>query len=160
MGYFAELIMPQYLVYATVQHKPSQPRKQPQQQQPLKPPFPCCNFPVPGAPKAIKAVVKSPRSIVVSWLPPPDPANGVVERYHIYLRYVVVLTMPSNANNIANIRSTPKPTSCNALVVLFVDCNRSVGGVCRRPFYRAVHKKNVYWTWSNILHRAIAMKKT
>lgn len=42
-------------------------------------------FAVPGAPKAIKAVVKSPRSVVVSWLPP-QPANGIVDRYHIYLR--------------------------------------------------------------------------
>ena len=42
-------------------------------------------FTVPGAPKAIKAVVKSPRSVVVSWLPP-EPANGIVDRYHIYLR--------------------------------------------------------------------------
>ena len=43
------------------------------------------DFPVPGAPEAIKAVVKSPRSVVISWLPP-NPSNGMVDRYHIYLR--------------------------------------------------------------------------
>ena len=58
---------------------------------------------------------------------------------------------------ISDLRQNQLP---NALVVLFVDCNRSVGFADARPFYRAVHKKNVYWTGSNILHRAIAMKKT
>ena len=42
-------------------------------------------FSVPGPPKGVKAVVKSPRSVIVSWLEPELP-NGVIERYHIYLR--------------------------------------------------------------------------
>ncbi len=42
---------------------------------------------VPGPPGAVKAVVKSATSIVVSWKRPEMP-NGVVLRYHIYLRSV------------------------------------------------------------------------
>ncbi len=40
---------------------------------------------VPGPPGAIKAVVRSGNSIVVSWLPP-ELSNGIVQRYHIYVR--------------------------------------------------------------------------
>ena len=50
------------------------------------------NFSVPGPPKGVKAVVKSPRSVIVSWLEPEQP-NGVVERYHIYLRSVSSLAI-------------------------------------------------------------------
>nr|XP_040568004.1 Down syndrome cell adhesion molecule-like protein Dscam2 isoform X1 [Lepeophtheirus salmonis] len=40
---------------------------------------------VPGPPERIHAVVQSPESIIISWLPPTSP-NGRIERYHIYLR--------------------------------------------------------------------------
>ena len=41
---------------------------------------------VPGPPGGVKASVRSASSVVVSWLPP-DLANGVVQRYHVYVRY-------------------------------------------------------------------------
>ncbi|XP_018569506.1 Down syndrome cell adhesion molecule-like protein Dscam2 [Anoplophora glabripennis] len=40
---------------------------------------------VPGAPADIKAVVSSPQSLKVSWLPPLDP-NGVITKYNLYRR--------------------------------------------------------------------------
>ena len=49
------------------------------------------SLPVPGPPKGVKAVVKSPRSVIVSWLEPEQP-NGAVERYHIYLRSVGIIS--------------------------------------------------------------------
>lgn len=42
-------------------------------------------FVVPGPPGGVKASVRSSNSIVVSWLPP-EFANGVVQRYHVYVR--------------------------------------------------------------------------
>ncbi len=45
---------------------------------------------VPGPPKRIKAVLSSPTTIAVSWLPP-NHENGIVVEYYVYIRYVVVL---------------------------------------------------------------------
>ncbi|KAK6627070.1 hypothetical protein RUM44_009547 [Polyplax serrata] len=40
---------------------------------------------VPGPPEDIKVVVKSPQSLVVSWLPPKEP-NGLITKYNLYMR--------------------------------------------------------------------------
>ena len=40
---------------------------------------------VPAPPERINVVIKSSRSVLVSWLPP-KPSNGEVERYHVYSR--------------------------------------------------------------------------
>ncbi|XP_049785936.1 Down syndrome cell adhesion molecule-like protein Dscam2 [Schistocerca cancellata] len=41
----------------------------------------------PGAPADIKVVVKSPQSLLVSWLPPTEP-NGIITHYNLYTRVV------------------------------------------------------------------------
>ncbi|XP_068082078.1 cell adhesion molecule Dscam1 [Anabrus simplex] len=42
---------------------------------------------VPGPPAAVRAALSSPRSAIISWLPPTHP-NGVLLRYNIYQREV------------------------------------------------------------------------
>lgn len=42
-------------------------------------------FSVPGPPADIKAVVSSPQSLKVSWLPPHEP-NGIITKYSLYRR--------------------------------------------------------------------------
>lgn len=41
------------------------------------------NFSVPEAPTAVKALVMSANSILISWKPPTEP-NGIVEYYTVY----------------------------------------------------------------------------
>lgn len=43
------------------------------------------NFTVPEAPAAVKALVMSAESILVSWKPPTQP-NGLVIQYTVYVR--------------------------------------------------------------------------
>lgn len=44
-----------------------------------------CYFPVPEPPSAVKALVMTGESILVSWKPPTQP-NGVVVQYTVYVK--------------------------------------------------------------------------
>lgn len=56
---------------------------------------------VPEAPVAIKALVMSADSILVSWKPPSEP-NGIVEQYTVYVKEVGPIDGEENSN------ATPK----------------------------------------------------
>lgn len=59
-------------------------------------------FTVPEAPVAIKSLVMSTSSILISWKPPTEP-NGIVEQYTVYVREA-----GSADNDEVNSDSTPK----------------------------------------------------
>jgi hypothetical protein len=63
-------------------------------------------IPVPEAPADTKVVTSSPDSFIVSWLPPKS-ANGLVTKYHLYMR----LLEEASGREIRTLKRTVPPST-------------------------------------------------
>ena len=61
-------------------------------------PYLLVNIPAPGPPEAVKVLVTTTTSLIVSWLPPRLP-NGIITKYNVYVRSVDTRVIPCQSDN-------------------------------------------------------------